>query len=324
MWIPVFYSNQISSPGCLFNPPSASELVCYSLASLYLIGSPSPLKCIPLISIGIRQALESGLHCAKSEGRRWTSDDEQRKRAFWVLHSLDRLTAGFLGRPFALHEEDFDADMPLEVDDEYWEGGEFTQPNGKPSVITAFICYLRLCEILEVALRALYSNKKSQLILGLAGQSWQKRIVSELDSAMNKWMSELPDHLRPGLQDDGTIFAQQSVFLRTAYFNLQIYIHHLFLNKASPLANFSLSICTTAARSCASILDNNLNTNTATSLPHTQFASFHAALVLLFNLWHSKRIGLKVSPRRDLEYIDKLLGVLASCESRWALPGRYC
>ena len=52
----------------------------------------------------------------------------------------------------------YDADYPLEVDDEYWErpGPEqwFKQPVGKPSFVTAFNVFLKLKKLLAFALRA--------------------------------------------------------------------------------------------------------------------------------------------------------------------------
>jgi len=92
----------------------------------------------------------------------------------------------------------FDADLPIEVDDEYWECEDpeqsWKQPPGKPSKVTAFNVHLRLCEILAFTLRTLYSNKKSKLLTGLIGGQWEERVVTELDSSMNKWKDSLPDH----------------------------------------------------------------------------------------------------------------------------------
>lgn len=55
---------------------------------------------------GIRFAEELGVHRRQPEGYKWTSLDEQKRRAFWVLVSLDRLTSGFFGRPSAIRDEE--------------------------------------------------------------------------------------------------------------------------------------------------------------------------------------------------------------------------
>jgi len=53
----------------------------------------------------------------------------------------------------------FDVDLPIEVDDEYWEHPDpeqmFKQPPGKPSVVAWFNNYLKLSRILAFALRTI-------------------------------------------------------------------------------------------------------------------------------------------------------------------------
>lgn len=53
----------------------------------------------------------------------------------------------------------FDAELPLEVDDEYWETEDpekaFQQPSGKPSKIAAFNSHLRLTKIVAYAMRTI-------------------------------------------------------------------------------------------------------------------------------------------------------------------------
>ena len=89
----------------------------------------------------------------------------------------------------------FDVDYPIECDDEYWKpsGDLDHQPNGKPSVITAFVYQLKLCEILAFTMRTLYATKKSKIRSGLIGNEWEHRIVAELDSSLNKWKDSLPE-----------------------------------------------------------------------------------------------------------------------------------
>lgn len=56
----------------------------------------------------------------------------------------------------------FDTEMPLEVDDEYWENDDpslaFRQPPGKPSTMSYWICFLKLMHILGSVLRTFVSK----------------------------------------------------------------------------------------------------------------------------------------------------------------------
>jgi hypothetical protein len=49
-----------------------------------------------------------------------------------------------------MHDQDYDQELPLACDDEYWDLPgplNFQQPKGKPAEISFFICYAKLFEI---------------------------------------------------------------------------------------------------------------------------------------------------------------------------------
>ena len=52
-----------------------------------------------------------------------------------------------------------DLDLPIEVDDEYWENDDpelaFRQPEGKPAVVSCFIHWIKLSHIIAYALKTL-------------------------------------------------------------------------------------------------------------------------------------------------------------------------
>lgn len=57
----------------------------------------------------------------------------------------------------------FDLDLPIECDDEYWDNSDphlrFKQPPNKPSLVTHFILYLRLNQVLAFMLRTIVSQR---------------------------------------------------------------------------------------------------------------------------------------------------------------------
>lgn len=61
----------------------------------------------------------------------------------------------------------FDIALPTECDDEYWLTPEgelsFEQPPGKPSKVTAFVCVVKLCQILAFAMRTVVSQLASRM-----------------------------------------------------------------------------------------------------------------------------------------------------------------
>lgn len=127
-----------------------------------------------------------------------------------------------------------------------------------------------------------YSINKSKVLLGFIGSRWEQHIVSELDSALNKWVDAVPDHREPEYylavwsanptdtldsvrwdpNREDSIFLSQSAGLYAAYYNLQIVVHRPFISsprKPSSLLFPSLAICTNAARSCIHIMEIHFN-----------------------------------------------------------------
>ncbi|KAF7310165.1 Zn(2)-C6 fungal-type domain-containing protein [Mycena indigotica] len=107
----------------LFVRPTLYHLQFYCLATTFLEFS-TPASCWTLIGIGIRLAQDVGAHRLQNfgPGAKPTIEGELWKRAFWVLVCMDRQVSMSLGRPCTTQYEDFDAELPIEVDDEFWEG----------------------------------------------------------------------------------------------------------------------------------------------------------------------------------------------------------
>ncbi|KAJ7091185.1 fungal-specific transcription factor domain-containing protein [Mycena epipterygia] len=309
----------------LFDEPSIYEVQLYCLITLFTLGSSSPQASWLYLGLGIRFIQERGEHRRKRDGHKFTPESEMWKRAFWCLLSLDRAVCSFLGRPSAIHVEDYDVELPLEVDDEYWEHPDpeqaFKQPPGKPSLLSYFICHIRLCEILGSTLRRLYASNKSRLLMGLVGNDWEQRAVAELDSAMNEFLGSLPDHLRWDPQRTG-VFFDQSAMLHTMYYQLQITIHRPYIHKPTLLAFPSLAICTSAARSAIHVVDVWLNRMQRVALPHMQTAVFISGVILLLNLFGVKRAGLPIDVGKELAHVATSMRILKFFEARWQTAGR--
>ncbi|KAF8971207.1 fungal-specific transcription factor domain-containing protein [Flammula alnicola] len=276
------------------------------------------------IGLAVRLSQEVGAHRRrKASDALPSTEDELWKRAFWVLMTLDRHISASSGRPCGLQDEDFDLDLPLECDDEYWERG-FQQPAGKPSSIAFFNCYLRLLDIMAYAMRLVYPIKRPSNTFGSAPLS-EQQVIAELDSAMNNWMDSVPSHLRWNPNCDNPLFLKQSAALHATYYHLQIFIHRPFIpspRNPIPVAFPSLAICTNAARSCCHVLES-FSKLSALPLNHLQITAFTAALILLLNIWSGKRSGYAPNPKREMEDVRRCMEILRACERRWASAGRY-
>ncbi|KAL6302103.1 hypothetical protein BKA93DRAFT_737616 [Sparassis latifolia] len=269
----------------------------------YLRGSLAHPESWTHIAIGIRKAQDVGAHRRKVYGRKPTVEDELWKRAYWHLVAMDRIGSIL------------DLDMPLEVDDEYWENEDpdlaFQQPPGTPSKLSAFIWWIKLSQIVAFAMRTLYAIGRSKEPLGLTGPRWREETVARLNDAMFAWITiyrpfipvprALPPHLaRRCCSLDGS---------------------------DGPLS--ALSICVNAATAGAQILQAQAN-RSMTEHINAIHVSFVFAGVLLVNFW--TQITDQISPRSrrpkggesqsleaTMDDILKLVEILEGLCPKWEL-----
>ncbi|KZV76630.1 hypothetical protein PENSPDRAFT_646069 [Peniophora sp. CONT] len=315
----------------LLTTPTVFDLQAYVLRSLFLQGSSSLQVAWTLVGIGLRLAQGLGAHRRRTYAGKPSLHKEMMRRAFWTLVFIDRRLSTLLGRSCAIQEEDFDLDYPLDIDDEHLhdqanlERDLRQRPQGI-SLVTHFICLLRLNQIMGYTLRTIYSINKSRVFLGFNGPDWEQHIVSELDSALNKWQDSVPDQLRWDPSKEDPVLMIQSANLYAMFYSLQILVHRPFMmkrDKSSPLAFPSLSICANAARSTARIL-----AVVKQRFPSTAFPDFlhHAAcssgVMIMLNVWTAKSYGVAIDAAKEMEHVALCMDIIKEAESRWHAAGR--
>ncbi|KAF8992800.1 fungal-specific transcription factor domain-containing protein [Cyathus striatus] len=308
----------------ILDPPTLCDLQLYCLAVEFLSRCSEPQILWVLVGFGIRLAQDVGAHRRRVPLERLTVEEELWKRAFWVLVARDRIFSMAIGRPCAVDDNQFDLDMPVECDDEYWEHPDpkqrFKQPKHVPSTAAYFTRCLRLTKILSFAMSTIYSIKTKfwKLIL----PEWEQHIVAELDSALNNWRGSLPEHLRwdPN-RADGRFF-KLSGYLMSMYHLVQILIHRPYIraNGQPPPLNFpSLAICTNAARSCTLVLEEQMKRFVVIH-PYMQFCCITAGIVLLLNIWGTKRNGV-VTDLKAMRQVEICIDVLRRAKDRSSCAG---
>ncbi|KAI6134590.1 fungal-specific transcription factor domain-containing protein [Pisolithus thermaeus] len=280
----------------LFHPPGLFEVQTMSLMGMFIRGTAFHPVAWLFISVGIRKAQDVGAHRRKIYGDKPSVEEELWKRAFWMLVLYDRIGSASLGRPCCSGEEDFDVDLPLEVDDEYWNTEDperaFQQPPGKPAKIAAFNSYLKLTKIAAYALRNLYALDRSKLISAIRPPL--QDVLTELNKALLEWVDSVPAHLRwsPSMEDP--LFANQAATLYITYYLVQIIIYRPFLppslrsaSNAVPRSKMPIpciALCVNAARCCSDILQ--IQMDRGISNIYSVICSAHmCAAILLMNYW---------------------------------------
>ncbi|KAJ7612022.1 fungal-specific transcription factor domain-containing protein [Mycena polygramma] len=312
----------------LYVTPTLYDIQRCCLTIQFLEGS-APQANWTLVGIGIRMAQEVGAH-RRQPYVRLTAEAELWRRAFWMLLSYDRIISCTLGRPCAMQYDDLDLDLPTECDDEYWENEDpalaFRQPPGRPSQVAFFNSFLRLNNILAFSLHLLYSLNKTKELLTVRDAAWEEHIVVELDSALNKWVDAIPEHLRWDPNRADPMFFKQSVALYCSYYHVQMTTHRPFIpmmRELPPAALPSLAICTNAARSCSHVAD-----VWAKRMGHTPAiillpALTTAGVVLLLNVWSGKRTGVAPQMNTAIAEVHKIMQAIRVCEERWQMAGLF-
>ncbi|KAJ7165461.1 fungal-specific transcription factor domain-containing protein [Mycena crocata] len=304
--------------------PSLYEFQLYCLATLYMSGSSVPQGAFTYLALGVRFIQARGEHWRK-RGNKPTVEHELWNRAFWCLLTLDKTFSASVGLPSASHVEDYNVELPILVDDEYWENPDpeqaFKQPPEKPSLITYFVHHIRLCQLLDSTIRCLYASDNTKKLMGWTGSEWEQRAVSTLDSAMNEFLDSLPDHLRWDPDRTG-VFLDQSAMLHMTYYQLQITIHRPYIHTPATMPIPSLAICTQAARSGISIVDVWLKHFQHVPLSPMQKAPLVFSIVLILNVFGTRRGGQPIDVNKELSYVGTAMEALKLWETRYQSSGR--
>ncbi|KAJ4480244.1 fungal-specific transcription factor domain-containing protein [Lentinula aciculospora] len=314
----------------LTEPLSLYDVQLYAALQLSVVFLfPTPVGEVSwfLLALGIRSVQEVGAYRKASFKKPSKShlEEELWRRAFWNLVAMDLYMSIAKGHPRSTREDDFDIELPPECDDEYWEIPsnpelELIQPIGKPSNMSYWHHFIKLLHIGGLVKDHLFTIRKSAP-WGDSIPDSNGAIIMELDSALNSWIDELPDHLKwdPHRSDD-VLFSQTMCLYLNYYVSVPAPFHSW-----GPLntANFpSLAICTNAARSCIHILQAYHARPGMPMLPNYIAPMFVAAVMLLINLWTSLRQKTSYDPRKDMADVYSCLDLLHTYEQRYEIAGR--
>ncbi|GAA5929605.1 Zn(II)2Cys6 transcription factor [Sporobolomyces koalae] len=264
-----WYRASLGSSGSLMATPTLWSLLRDTVLVFWQIGSAGYVSCWALAGWGVRQAIDVGAHCENRAD--WTTSplrNQLRKRAFFTLVAFDYYISAVLGRPFAIHEDDWDVTPPLDIADAdliEWDrqsnlarlhGHEppvqpTAAPGSSPGNGYPWASLSSLHSIMASTLKTMYGLKRDNTLKGT------RDAVRNLDSRLNAWLEKVPPHVRwnPSQQDDTALLLSATVYC--VYYSCQTFVHREFISPArsAALGFPSLAICSNAARSSAHVLD---------------------------------------------------------------------
>ncbi|RAH70385.1 uncharacterized protein BO66DRAFT_438386 [Aspergillus aculeatinus CBS 121060] len=195
-------------------------------------------RCWNTLGFAIRMGQSIGLHVESSPMHTrtsWMADRAHWRRTWYSMYVLDRLLALQLGRPMAIHESEFQVEMPS-VSDPFPFGRNPTVSAGSStasrdtstcSLMDYFIAVIRFSYLVGAVIRELY--RPSQIDVA---PDVMLNTSSALDQRLSEWKKGLPRHLRFDLGhtfESSVTFMRQRNMLAVKYHHLRALIHRPFL-----------------------------------------------------------------------------------------------
>ncbi|KAI5966841.1 ASG1 [Candida pseudojiufengensis] len=222
---------------------------------MYLQCSARLSTCYSYIGIALRSALKEGLHrnlsiFQSSKKKLDPIEIDTRKRLFFTIYKMDIYINSLLGLPRSLTEDEFDQELPVELDDENItrQGYLFEKQEGKLSSAGCANHHTKLMLILSHILKKLYPVKvndvNDELISSSNNYSSDKihAKVTELEVELKQWLNNLPPELQPTNPNSEKIdvpkkYILANCYLHLAFLNCQIMVYRPFIHFISDSMN---------------------------------------------------------------------------------------
>ncbi|KAJ5280923.1 hypothetical protein N7478_006295 [Penicillium angulare] len=194
----------------------------------YRSANPDPSKsCWNILGFAIRMGQSIGLHVESAPN---SAERAHWRRTWYAMYVLDRLLALQLGRPMAIHEFDFQVELPGASDQTPFVpsgGPEVPGPVAQDHMMDYFIEVIRFSHIVGQVIRLLYRPSQIDLSPDKILHS-----ASNLDQRLLEWKTSLPRHLRFDLGhtfENSMSFRRQRNMLAVKFHHLRALIHRPFL-----------------------------------------------------------------------------------------------
>lgn len=265
--------------------PDLASVQAIVLVLVYLRPSPRPRASWVLGRMATTIAIQIGLHRENflSTNSKFSLREQQlRKRVFWSLLSLECALSNRLGRPHALHVDNFDTELPLSVDDEYLDGQIDYQKLENACSFVPAIALFGLTKLSSSVFCSFYAVKQPTAV-----QYEQK--VLEYEAELAEWGARLPEILtwKPSDSTGDLSDKRYAGIMWLTYNELHLFIRH---PSASRTLNQSFN---NASRSmCVSISRELLHTmNALMKINHVESTWFNITMLLtslftiLYGVW---------------------------------------
>ncbi|TID13869.1 hypothetical protein CANINC_004816, partial [Pichia inconspicua] len=231
--------------------------------------------CYAYIGIALRAALREGLH-RKLDYPFNPIELEIRKRLFWTIYKMDIYVNTMLGLPRTISTDDFDQDLPIELDDENItvNGYRFDRQGDRLSSSGIANAHTRLILLMKEVVTKLYpikpkkvsnlnnknddnddSNGDNKSINNEKSEFSKNNFVYDLELKLQDWMNSLPLELKPGVEPPGQ-YLKANRLLHISYLHVKIILYRPFIHYISAnlrTNNLNDLACIEKAKNCINV-----------------------------------------------------------------------
>ncbi|CZR69699.1 related to transcriptional activator acu-15 [Phialocephala subalpina] len=195
----------------------------------FLLATGQTDRCWNSLGLAIRVGQSIGLHVENAlKSRSSPVEQETMRRTWYSMFVLDRLLALQLGRPIAIHEEDYSVNEPAPVEGSFCHDSSSQALDDDPTHLDYFRTVITFSRILGRVISALY--RPSQLSDDSGGMLLS---TVSLDKDLIAWRNSLPRHLRFDLGhtfDRSITFRRQRNMLSIKFHHLRTLMHRPYLS----------------------------------------------------------------------------------------------
>ncbi|KAK9719858.1 hypothetical protein K7432_004516 [Basidiobolus ranarum] len=323
----VFYKRAKKLLDQSYDVTSLENVQALVLLSHYFHITHGSMKSWVYSGMAIRLAEDLGLHRNPDRWQIKTLSHalkEARKRTWWSCYIMDRNASACMGRPLCIDDRHCDTSLPQLDNTVLTENSPEHEESVNSGIrMDVFVEVTKLHEIIGRIMNNVYAIRAHPT----QNPFKSEEILLDLDSALHKWLVELPSNLQYSPQEyfSGKKPASNFVvYLHVLYHSALILLHRPYIPNPNSRVNTSpypsLQICTTSANSITAI------TYICSGEPGLEevlvfilFPIFTAATVHLTNMT-TKDIRLANLAKKNLTKDMILLGKI---RKRWGCAGKY-
>lgn len=204
--------------------------------------------CYAYIGIALRAALREGLH-RKLDYPFNPIELETRKRLFWTIYKMDIYVNTMLGLPRTILEDDFDQELPIELDDENITVSEyrFDRQGSRLSSSGIANAHTRLMMVMGHVVTTLYPIKGTAALVNPGHD-----VLSGLEKELQDWMDSLPIELKPGVEPQAQ-YLKANRLLHIFYLHVKIILYRPYIHYIASGAGAADHVSFEKAQNCIAV-----------------------------------------------------------------------